>query len=158
MERNPISREGWEMKKQEIADLDDKIAEVAEMIKLARAEGDLSENTEYHGQRETQGMLQAKQNLLKSQLANCQIIDKADMPKDIVAFGSQVTVKNLDDGLDEIYEMVGPGEEDYTGDVMKILTSSPLAQGLLGKKIGATVEVEIPNGMLRLEVTAIDVT
>ncbi|MEX0700563.1 MAG: transcription elongation factor GreA [Planctomycetales bacterium] len=156
MERQPISREGWDKRKQQIAELERQLSEVAELIKHAREEGDLSENAEYHGQREAQGLLQAKLNLLKSQLAACYIVDKSTMPKGEVSFGSRVTVKNLADGDREVYEMVGPGEEDYEGDVMKILTSSPLAQGLIGKKVGDTVEVEIPNGTLRMEVMEIE--
>lgn len=156
MESQPISREGWEKKKQEIAELEHKLAEVAEHIKLAREEGDLSENAEYHGQREMQGLLQAKLNLLKTQLANCYIVDKSTMPKGEVTFGSRVTVRNLADGDCEVYEMVGPGEEDYDGEVMKILTTSPIAQGLIGKKVGDTVEVEIPAGTLRMEVVSIE--
>jgi transcription elongation factor GreA len=67
-----------------------------------------------------------------------------------------VTVKNLDDGDEERYEFVGPGEEDYMADPMKILTNSPLAQSLLEKKVGDQVEVEVPSGKMRLEVAAIE--
>ena len=77
------------------------------------------------------------------------------MPKGVVSFGSTVTVKDLSDGMEEKYEMVGPGEENYEGDVMKILTSSPVAQGLIGKKVGDQSEVEIPSGTLRMEIVDI---
>jgi transcription elongation factor GreA len=120
----------------------------------ARAEGDLKENAEYHGQRETLGMLEAKLNQVKSKLAGCEIIDKSKLPKDIITFGSQVTVKNLDDGDVEQYEFVGPGDEDYSEEVMKILTNSPLASALMGKKVGDQVEYEAPIGVLRYEVIA----
>jgi transcription elongation factor GreA len=157
MERQPISREGFDKLRAEIRHLEqEEMPQIAEKIALARAEGDLSENAEYHGQREAQGLLQAKINQLKSKLANSYIVDKTTLPKGIVTFGSLVTVKNLDDGLDEKYELVGPGEEDYSGEVMKILTSSPVAQGLMGKKAGDTVDVEVPNGTLRMEVVAIE--
>lgn len=129
---------------------------VREAIKNARAEGDLSENAEYHGQRETQGMLQAKINQLKTKLASCYIVDRTEMPKGVVAFGSVVTVKDLSDGSEERYELVGPGEEDYTAEPMRILTNSPIAQGLMGKKVGDSTEVDVPTGRLRLEITAID--
>jgi transcription elongation factor GreA len=157
MERQPISRAGYDKLREEIRHLETvEMPLIAEKIAAARAEGDLSENAEYHGQREAQGMLQAKINQLKTKLANCHIVDKSSMPKGVVAFGSVVAVQNLDDGLDEKYELVGPGEEDYSGEVMKILTSSPLAQGLLGKKAGDIVEVDVPSGRLRLEITAIE--
>lgn len=129
---------------------------IAEKIAEARAEGDLRENAEYHGQRESQGMMQAKINQLKSRLAECTIVDKSDVPKGIVAFGAKVTVKDLADGSTEQYEFVGPGEEDYSGDVMKILTSSPIGQALTGKKVGDKAEVTIPRGVMKLEVVAIE--
>jgi transcription elongation factor GreA len=155
MDRQPISREGYDKLKTEIADLEDQKARVTEAIKAARDEGDLSENAEYHGQRETQGMIQAKINQLKSKLANCYIVDKSAMPKGVVGFGSVVTVKDLEDGMEEQYELVGPGEEDYKADPMKILTGSPIAQGLVGKKVGEQAEIDIPSGKLRLEITEI---
>jgi transcription elongation factor GreA len=156
MERQPISREGYEKVLAEIKHLEEEeMPKIAVRIAEARAEGDLSENAEYHGARESQGLLQAKINQLKTKLANCHIVDKSSMPKGVVSFGSTVTVKDLD--LDELesYEFVGPGEEDYDGDVMKILTTSPIAKALSGKKVGDQVEVEIPRGTMRLEVVEI---
>lgn len=156
MDRQPISREGYDKLLAEIKHLEDEeMPKAAEKIAAARAEGDLSENAEYHGARETQGMLQAKINQLKTRLAGCYIVEKADMPKGIVTFGSTVTVRDLDLDEEETYEFVGPGEEDYDGDVMKILTTSPIAKSLSGKKVGDQVEVQIPRGTLRLEVVRI---
>jgi transcription elongation factor GreA len=153
---NPISREGYDKLREEIRHLEDDVMPViTAAIAEARAEGDLKENTEYHGQREAQGMTQAKINQLKSKLNQCEIVDKASLPKGVVTFGSTVTVKDLDMGDLETYEFVGPGEEDYTGDVMKILTSSPLATALAGKKVGDQVEVKVPSGTLKLEVVEI---
>jgi len=157
MERQPISREGYERIKVQIQQYENEdMSKIAEKIAEARAEGDLSENAEYHGQREAQGMLQAKINQLKTKLASCYIADKSAMPKGVVNFGSLVTVKDLSDGMEEKYELVGPGEEDYDGDVMKILTSSPIAQGLIGKKVGDQTEVEIPNGTVQMEIVSIE--
>ncbi|WP_339733877.1 transcription elongation factor GreA [uncultured Gimesia sp.] len=157
MDRHPITQEGYDKLREEIRYLEnEKMPEIAQAIADARAEGDLKENTEYHAQREAQGMTQAKINQLKSKLANCYIADKSNMPKGVVTFGAIVTVKDLNDGLEEKYEFVGPGEEDYTGEVMKILTSSPLAVGLLNKKVGDQVEVDVPSGTLRLEIIKIN--
>ena len=156
MERNPISREGYNKLSEEIRRMEyDELPRIAEQIALARAEGDLGENAEYHGQREAQGMVQAKINQLKSKLSICYIVDKADMPKGVVTFGSKVTVKDLAYDDEETYEFVGPGEEDYDGPVMKILTSSPIAQALMGKKVGDKVEVTIPLGTMKLQITKI---
>lgn len=156
MQRNPISHEGYNKLRDEIKHLEDvEMPKIAQKIADARAEGDLSENAEYHGQREAQGMLQAKINQLKGKLANCEIVDKSTMPKGIVTFGSTVTVKDLDLDEEETYEFVGPGEEDYSGDIMKILTTSPLAQGMLGKKVGDQVEIPIPKGTVQYEILEI---
>lgn len=153
---DPISREGYDRLREEIRRMEeDEMPKIAKQIAEARAEGDLRENAEYHGQREAQAMLQAKINQLKTRLANCTIVDKSALPKGIVTFGSVVTVKDLSDGSEETYEFVGPGEEDYTGDIMKILTSSPLASSLVGKKVGERVKVNVPSGILDLEITEI---
>ncbi len=157
MERQPISREGYDKLRDEIRQLEDvEMPKISQAIADARAEGDLRENAEYHAQREAQGMTQAKINQLKTKLANCYIVDRSTLPKGVVTFGSRVTVKDLSDGAIEQYEFVGPGEEDYSGDVMKILTTSPLATGMMNKKVGDTVEVTVPRGTLRYEVTSID--
>ncbi|MFV0445812.1 MAG: transcription elongation factor GreA [Planctomycetaceae bacterium] len=156
MERQPITREGYDKLVAEIKRLESEVMpQIAQAIAEARAEGDLRENAEYHGQREEQGRVHAKIQQLKTTLSLCDIVEKADMPKGVVTFGSTVTVKDLD--LDDLekYEFVGPGEEDYDGPVMKILTTSPIAKGLLGKKVGDVVEVDVPRGKMRLEVTEI---
>ncbi len=156
MDPNPISRAGYDKIREEIRELEEEqLPAVTERIKLARDEGDLKENAEYHAAREQQGFTQAKINQLKTKLANCRIVDKSKMPKGIIAFGALVTVKDLSDGMEEQYELVGPGEEDYDGDVMKILTSSPIAQAMLGKKVGDRFETEVPVGMLKFEITEI---
>ena len=153
MDRHPISREGYDKLVEEIKNLEQvEMPKIAQAIANARSEGDLSENAEYNGQRENQGLMQAKINQLKTRLANCYIADKADMPKGVVAFGSTVTVRDLKLDEEESYEFVGPGEEDYDGDVMKILTSSPIAKALMGKKVGDVSTVVTPNGGRELEV------
>ena len=156
MDRIPTTREGFEKVRDEIRQLEDvEMPKIAQKIAEARAEGDLSENAEYHGQREAQGLLQARINRLKAKLANSYIVDKSAVPKGVVAFGSVVTVRDLTDGLEEKYEFVGPGEEDYSGEVLKILTSSPLAKAMLGKKPGEQVDVPLPKGSRRMEIVAI---
>ena len=156
MERQPITREGYDKLVAEIRHLETEVMpQIAQAIAEARAEGDLRENAEYHGQREEQGRTQAKINQLKTKLASCYIVEKSGMPKGIVTFGSTVSVKDLDLNDVEKYEFVGPGEEDYDGPVMKILTSSPIAKSLMGRKVGDVVDVEVPRGKMRLEVVEI---
>jgi len=152
----PITREGYEKKKAEIKYLEDEVMpQIAENIAEARAEGDLKENTEYHGQREEQGRVAAKIAQLKTALNNCTIVDKSDMPKGEVTFGSTVTILDLDMEEEETYEFVGMGEENYDGPVMKILTTSPIAVALMGLKEGATVEIELPRTTMNVKVVKI---
>jgi transcription elongation factor GreA len=150
-DRIPMTRAGYEKIKAELDDLEnEKMPEIEKRIALARAEGDLRENAEYHGARESQGMLQAKINQLKSKLAGADIIDPATMPKDQVVFGATVKVKDLEFGDTEEFTLVGAGEEDY--DAGKINVTSPLAQGLLGKKVGETAAVQVPAGLNRFKI------
>ena len=127
---------------------------IAEKIAQARAEGDLKENAEYHAQRENQGMMQAKINQLKVQLANAYIIDPAKFNKNEVGLLATVTVKDLAYGDEEKFTLVGAGDENY--DTGHILSTSPIGSALMGKKIGDQVEVPVPKGTLKFEVLAID--
>src|SRR5690606_29028260 len=134
-ERVPMTRAGFEKLKAELNQMQNvEMPAIAEQIALARSEGDLSENAEYHAQRENQGMLQAKINLLKDKLSRASIIDTSNVPKDEVAFTATVKVRDLKYDDEEEFTLVGAGEEDY--DVGKILVTSPVGQGLLGKKVG----------------------
>ena len=112
-DRIPMTQEGYNKIKAEVEQLEKvEMPVIAEKIAEARAEGDLKENAEYHGQRERQGMLQAKINLLKSKLANATIVDTSKIPKDEVGFGAMVTVKDLDFDDEEDFTLVGAGLEE----------------------------------------------
>jgi transcription elongation factor GreA len=150
----PMTRNGYSKIKAELDELEQvQMPEVEQRIATARSEGDLKENAEYHGARETQGMIQAKINLLRDKLARATIVDTSAMPRDEVAFGATIVVKDLDFGDTEEFTLVGAGEEDY--DSGKINVTSPLAQGLLGKKVGDVAEVEVPAGTNRFEILEI---
>jgi transcription elongation factor GreA len=149
-----MTREGYEKIKAELNRLEhEEIPEVADNVGAARAEGDLSENAEYHGQRERLGMLQAKANLLRDKLARASIVDPTKMPKGEVAFGSTVRVKDVELDEEEEFTLVGAGEEDY--DSGKINVTSPIGQGLLGKKVGEQVAIDVPRGVIKFEVLEI---
>jgi transcription elongation factor GreA len=153
-ERVPMTRAGYNKIKAEMDELqNEKMPEIEKRIAAARAEGDLSENAEYHGARESQGLLMAKINLLREKLAHATIMDTSKLPKDVVTFGCTIVVKDLDFGDEEEFTLVGAGEEDY--DTGKINVSSPLAQGFVGKKVGDKVEVEVPAGTNRFQIKAI---
>ena len=153
-DRVPMSRDGYEKKKAELDRMMNvDMIEIAKRIAQARELGDLSENAEYHASREEQGLIQARIDRLKDTLARAYIIDKSTLPTDAVVFGSRVKLKDLDLREDEEFVLVGPGEEDYNSN--RILTSSPIGQALLGKKIGDVAVIQVPMGTLRFEVVAI---
>jgi transcription elongation factor GreA len=155
-ERIPMSREGYDKKKAQLDHMKNvQMIEITKRVATAREMGDLSENAEYHAAREDQGMLQAKIRQLEDELARAFIVDRSSLPSDTVVFGARVKVKDLDFDEEEEYTLVGPGEEDY--DNNKILTTSPIGQGLIGKKIGDTAEIPVPRGVLRYKILAIAV-
>ena len=151
----PMTQDGYNKIRAEIAHMEKvEMPQIAEKIAEAREEGDLKENAEYHGQRERQGMLQAKINLLRDKLARASIVDMSKIPKDEVAFGCTVKVKDLDFDDEEEFTLVGAGAEDY--DSGKILVTSPFGQGLIGKKVGETAEVDVPAGKLKFKILKIE--
>ncbi|MEO6809445.1 MAG: transcription elongation factor GreA [Isosphaeraceae bacterium] len=153
-DRIPMSKEGYEKLKAQLDQMkNEDMARIAEQIAEARAFGDLSENAEYDAAREAQGMLQARINDLQDKLGRGMIVDKSTLPTDRVVFGSKVRVLDLALKEEEDFVLVGPGDEDY--DQNKILLTSPIGQGLVGKKIGEVAEVPIPTGTLRLKVVEI---
>ena len=155
VERVPMTQEAYNKRRAEIEDMENvQMPKIAEDIAAARAEGDLKENAEYHAQREKQGLLQARINELKSRLSRAQIVDPAQIPQDEIAFGA--TVKVLDVELDDEEEitLVGDGDEDY--DRGKYLITSPIGRGLLGRKVGETVEIPVPKGTLKFKVLEIN--
>jgi len=151
LDRIPMTRPGYDKIKAELDRLQNvEMAKIEERIGKARAEGDLSENAEYHGARDSQGLLQVKINELRDKLSRASIVAPAKVPKGEVAFGATVLVKDLEDGEQEQFTLVGAGEEDYAEG--KILVTSPLAQGLIGKKVGQQAEIEVPAGTMRYEI------
>ncbi|MGA1618272.1 MAG: transcription elongation factor GreA [Pirellulales bacterium] len=150
-DRIPMTKVGYDKLKAEADQLEqEEMPKIAKRIAEARSEGDLSENAEYHGARESQGMLQAKINLLRDKLARAVIVERPKEAGDEVVFGSTVIVKDLDFGDEETFVLVGAGEEDY--DAGKINVASPLAQGLMGSKVGQKVEIDVPAGTMKFEI------
>jgi transcription elongation factor GreA len=151
----PMTREGYDKKRAQLNHLKNVVMlDISRRIAEARSEGDLSENAEYHAAREIQGQTQARINLIEDELSRAYLIDPATVTSNgSVVFGSQVKVKDLDGGDEEIFILVGPGDEDY--DNNRILITSPIGQGLVGKKVGDVAEIKVPMGKLRFEIIEI---
>lgn len=127
--------------------------EVAEKIKEAREQGDLSENAEYDAAKEAQGMLEMKINQLKATIGDAKIIDTSKLKADTVQILTRVELKNVKTGMKMAYTIVSETEANLK--LGKISVNTPIAQGLLGKKVGDIAEITIPQGKISLEVTGI---
>lgn len=155
-DRIPTTRAGYDKRRAELDHLQGvEMIAITTRVATARDMGDLSENAEYHAAREDQGLLQAKINQLKDQLSRSYILDTENLPKGIVVFGSKVRVMDLDEKEEETYELIGPGQEDP--DKNRILTTSPIGQGLIGSKVGDSVDIAVPRGTIRFKVLEISV-
>ena len=129
--------------------------EISRQIAEARDKGDLSENAEYDAAKEAQGMLEMKINRLKLIIADARIIDESKLSTDSVQILNTVELKNVKNGKKMKYTIVSESEADLRKG--KIAVSTPIAQGLLGKKVGDVAEIKVPQGMITLEVVVITI-
>ena len=151
-----MTAEGYRKLKEELAYLESvKRPEISSQIGEARDKGDLSENAEYDAAKEAQGMLEAKIAQLKGVLVTARLIDETTIGTDSVKIMNRVTMKNLKTGMLMTYTLVSETEADFKN--AKIAINTPIAQGLLGKKVGDTVDIVIPSGMLSVEIVDISV-
>ena len=119
----------------------------------ARDKGDLAENAEYDAAKEAQGMLEMKINQLKATIGDAKIIDTSKLKADTVQILTRVELKNVKTGMKMAYTIVSETEANLK--LGKISVNTPIAQGLLGKKVGDIAEITIPQGKISLEVTGI---
>ncbi|MGE5401392.1 MAG: transcription elongation factor GreA [Ignavibacteriales bacterium] len=126
---------------------------IAEKIAEARSHGDLSENAEYDAAKEEQGLFELRISKLENILSRVRLIDMSNLPKDQVHILSQVTVRNINNSHTYEYLLVSPEEADFQAG--KISITSPVGQGLMGKKLGDKIKVKAPAGMLEFEILSI---
>jgi len=124
--------------------------ELPKQILTARAHGDLSENAEYHAAKERQGLVNARLGQLQARLREFSMIDMTKIPRDRVGLGSRVVVLDLNKDEELSYNLVTSEDADVAQG--KISTSSPIGKGLLGKRVGDTVRIQIPDGTRELEI------
>ncbi len=129
--------------------------EISRQIAEARDKGDLSENAEYDAAKEAQGMLEGKIAQLKSLIASARIIDESLIKTDEIQIMNKVTLRNLKTNKNMTYTLVSETEADLKSG--KIAVSTPIAQGLLGKKVGDKVEIKVPSGTIGFEVLEISI-
>ena len=145
MDRIPVTPEGYEALKKELENL--KRVERPQNIKAieeARAHGDLSENAEFEAAKDRQGFIEGRIGELGFKLANADVINPDNLPKDRAVFGTKVLLENIDTGEEVEYQLVGPDESDIENG--RISVSSPLGRAILGKKPGDELTLEVPGG------------
>lgn len=129
--------------------------QVAKALEEARAHGDLKENAEYDAAKQEQGILEARIREIEDKLSRVRILEDENITGEHVSIGCKVTVKDLKTKQDEIYRLVGEEEADFAKNKISIRT--PIARGLIGKKIGEKVDIQVPAGALQYEVLKIEV-
>lgn len=127
--------------------------EISRQIAEARDKGDLSENAEYDAAKEAQGMLEMKIAQLKEVIASAKIIDESKLSTDTVQILSKVGLKNIKNGAKMTYTIVSESEANLREG--KISVNTPIAQGLLGKKVGDVVDIKVPQGTVTFEIVSI---
>lgn len=127
---------------------------ISRQIAEARDKGDLSENSEYDAAKEAQGFLEMRIAKMKEKLANTRVIDSSQLDHSKVSILSSVKVKNLTHGGEQVYTLVPEGEADLKAG--KISVNTPISIGLLGKHVGETAQIRLPNGMA-LEFKILDI-
>ncbi|MBC2582597.1 transcription elongation factor GreA [Clostridium sp. DJ247] len=127
--------------------------DITEKIKVALSFGDLSENSEYDEAKNEQAFVEGRIVQLENMLKNATIVDESEIPSDVVSVGSIVKVKDYDFDEEVEYTIVGSAEADPINN--RISNESPVGQGLMGKKIGDIVEIQVPDGISKYEVLGI---
>ena len=151
-----MTEEGLRKLREELIEMESvQRPEISRQIAEARDKGDLSENAEYDAAKEAQGMLEAKISQLKGLIATARLIDESTIGTDEVKIMNKVTIKNVKTKKIMTYTLVSESEADLKN--AKIAVNTPIAQGLLGKKVGDVVDIQVPSGTMTLEVIEISV-
>ena len=149
-----MTAEGLQKLKEELQQLESvERPRVIAAIAEARDKGDLSENAEYDAAKEEQGQLESKIALIKAKIMDARIIDETSISTDEVQILTKVKVLNLKTNQEKIYQLVTEGEANVAEG--KLATTTPIAKGLLGKKIGDIAEVIVPAGKLQFKILEI---
>lgn len=150
-----LTQEGYNKKMEELAALEAQRPAIKQAIAEARDKGDLSENAEYDAAKEAQGMLEMKIAKLKELVATARIIDDSKLNTEEVQLLNTVTIKNSANGMVMSYTIVTENEANLREH--KIASNTPIAQALLGHKVGDKVKVQAPAGVIDFEIVKIEI-
>lgn len=151
---NYVTAAGLKELKDQLAHLESvERPKVINQIAEARDKGDLSENAEYDAAKEAQGLLESKIAMLKLQIANSRVLDESKIDTSSVQILTKVTIKNIKNNAQMTYTLVPEAEADLKSG--KISVTTPIAKGLMGKKVGEQVEIKVPSGLMTFEIVEI---
>ncbi len=151
-----MSEEGYKNLVEELRQLETvQRPEISRQIAEARDKGDLSENAEYDAAKEAQGLLEMKINQLKKTINEAKIIDESKLKTDSVQILTKVTLRNTKNNAKMTYSIVSESEANLKEG--KISVQTPIAQGLLGKKVGDIAEIQVPQGKISFEIMEIGI-
>lgn len=146
-----MTEEGYKKLKEEINTLETvERPAISKQIAEARDKGDLSENAEYDAAKEAQGLLEAKIAQMKNLLANARLINEDAIGTDVVQILNKVTIRNTKNNQQMTYTIVAESEANLKENKMAV--STPIAQGLMGKKVGDVAEIKVPSGIMTFEI------
>ena len=148
------TKEGLDKLKAELNELTTKgRADIAKQIAEARDKGDLSENAEYDAAKEAQGLLELKISKMEEVMANARVVDESQLDTSKILILSKVKLRNPVNKMEFTYTLVAEQEADLKAG--KISVNSPIGKGLLGRTAGETVDIQVPNGTMKLEILEI---
>jgi transcription elongation factor GreA len=150
-----VTEEGLHKMKEELDLLRNERPAIARLIADARDKGDLTENAEYSAAKEAQGMLEMKIARLEDQVARSRIIDGSRINTTTVQILNRVRIRNRASGTTMEYQLVPETEANLKEG--KLAASSPIAQGIMGRKVGDVVEVKVPAGIIPFEIVNISI-
>ncbi|MDH6308664.1 transcription elongation factor GreA [Dysgonomonas sp. PFB1-18] len=150
-----MTEDGFKKLKEEISALESERPVISKQIAEARDKGDLSENAEYDAAKEAQGLLEAKIAQLKNLLANARMINEDAIGTDVVQILNKVTIRNTKNNQQMTYTLVAESEANLKEN--KIAINTPIAQGLMGKKVGDVAEIKVPVGLMTFEILNISI-
>ena len=128
---------------------------ISKRIEEARELGDLKENAEYHAAREDQGLNEAKIRDLEARLSTAIVASDSELPEDMVFVGATVKLRDVENGDEEMYKLVGQTSGSLDLDVIEVTPTSPLGEALIKARVGETVRVDLRRGPKRFEIVEI---
>lgn len=151
-----MTEEGYKKLQEELTRLESiERPAISRQIAEARDKGDLSENAEYDAAKEAQGMLEMKISQIKTTMANARMIDESKLNTDSVQILSKVKIRNVKTKQEMTYTIVSESEANLKQ--QKLSVTTPIAKGLMGKKVGEIAEIKAPNGLMQFEIVDISI-